>query len=196
MWEGDEDGQGLVELTLAIPVLIIMFFGLVELGAALRSQLVLVNANREAGRFASRGVFTDEQIAHRALVAVSGQLPVEVTGTDPNTQLIITRFHIPADKSRDATYDKPIYITGTLGHASRIDPDVYKLALKQHNDDFNDELVADQKDAQRTMNDLVVVEMFYHHSQLLNAPVINWIFPEPLPLYSWTTMRIGASRVR
>ena len=66
-------GQSLVELTLVLPILLLMLLGLMELGMLLRAYLVVVNANREAARFASRGTFTDGQVAQRAMVSVSGQ---------------------------------------------------------------------------------------------------------------------------
>lgn len=191
-----EEGQGLIELTLVLPVLLLLFLGLIELGLALRAQLVLVNANREAARFAARGTFTDQQIADRALVAFSGQLPVTTDGSGANTGIIITRFHIPADPGEQATYDTPVYATGALTHTSKINPAEYELALKTQNDAFNDQLLATHKDAVRTTNDVVVVEIYYYHNQLLHAPIVEWIFPEPMVLYSWTTMRIGANRVR
>ena len=48
-------GQSLLEFALALPVLLILFLGLIEVALALRAQLVLTNANREAARYASRG---------------------------------------------------------------------------------------------------------------------------------------------
>ena len=53
----DGQGQGLLELALALPVLLMRFLGLVEMAMVLRAYLVLVNANRQAARFATRGMF-------------------------------------------------------------------------------------------------------------------------------------------
>jgi hypothetical protein len=187
------EGQGLVEMALALPVLLILFLGLIELAIALRAHLVLVNANREATRFGSRGSFTDEQIAERALVSFADQLPAETLGPKANTQIIITHFHLPEDKAEQATYTT--YTTGTLTATSKIDPDVYKLVLKAKNDQFNEELVVPHPDAVIDAHDVVVVEIFYYHNQVLHAPLVEWVFPEPMVLYAWTTMRVGTSRV-
>jgi hypothetical protein len=52
-----------------------------------------------------------------------------------------------------------------------------------------------QPDAVRTMQDVVVVEIFYHDYEVLHAPLVEWVFPDPMVVYSRTVMRIGASRV-
>ena len=47
-----QPGQSLVEMALTIPVLLLLFIGVFEVGWALRGYLVLSNVNREATRFA------------------------------------------------------------------------------------------------------------------------------------------------
>jgi Flp pilus assembly protein TadG len=182
-------GQSLLEFALALPVLLILFLGLIELALAMRAQLVLTNANREAARFASRGTATDRQVAERAMVSFAKQLPVETAGPDANTGIIVTRFHIPADQQEAATFFSPVYITGTLTYTapngtvestpSKLVPATYAQKLK------------DQNRGYFTDNDVVVVETYYHHYQLLHAPLIEWVFPEPIVLYVRTVMRIS-----
>src|SRR5436190_1893204 len=48
-------GQSLVELTLALPVLLLMLTGLLEFGFALNQYLNALDAAREGARFASDG---------------------------------------------------------------------------------------------------------------------------------------------
>ncbi len=50
-------GQSLVETALILPILLLMLLGVFEVGWALRGFLVLTNVNREADRFAARGVY-------------------------------------------------------------------------------------------------------------------------------------------
>ena len=57
-----ERGQGLLELAVILPVLLILLMGLVEIGYALRDYLVVVNACREGCRFAARGRFSDQDV--------------------------------------------------------------------------------------------------------------------------------------
>ena len=195
----DAKGQSMVELALALPVLLIIFLGLIELAILLRAHLVVVNANREAARFAARGTFTDEQIAERAIFSIrtapdNELLPLRMAGPEANSQIIVTRFSVPSLASEPATW-QPAYITGTLGLDSQIDPQAMANQFKAENDQFNDDLIASQPDAVRTMQDVVVVEIFYHHYEVLHAPLVEWVFPDPMVVYSRTVMRIGASRV-
>ena len=189
-----EQGQSLVELALTLPILLLLFLGLIELGFALRAYLVMINANREAARFASRGVYTDEQIATRALIAFSGQLPVRTTGPNPNTGIIITRFHIPSESGLEATYDTPVYTTGTLTNSTRISPAQYLVVLQQQHDEFNQDLIGTHPEAARASHEVVFVEIYYYHSQALHAPIVEWVFPDPLVLYSKTMIRLGLAR--
>ena len=185
-------GQSLLEFALALPVLLILFLGLIELAMAMRAQLVLTNANREAARYASHGAFTDEQVIERTLFAFADQLPVELSGPDANTGIIITRFHIPSGDGAP-TYEEP-YITGTLTYSddggdvfdtpSQIEPASYAQQLKEQNEGFF------------TANDVVLVETYYHHRQVLHAPLVEWFIPEPIVLYRRTAMRISRPRIQ
>jgi hypothetical protein len=187
-------GQGLVELALALPALLVIFLGLVELGFLLRAHLVVVNANREAARFASRGTYSNEQIVQRALTSFAGQLPAVAEGVDANTEIIVTRFHIPPEKSKGGTYYPP-YVFGDLGEESKLDLDATVARLKDENDKFNDDLIAAESDAQRTTQDVVYIEIFYYHYEVIRAPIVEWVFPDPMVVYVRTAMRVGASRV-
>lgn len=66
-----EQGQSLLETAIILLVLVMLLYGIVEVGFGLRNYLLVSNANREAARFAARGRFTDEQIADR-LVSSGG----------------------------------------------------------------------------------------------------------------------------
>jgi len=50
IWKRDE-GQGLVEFALTIPVFLILLFGIVEFGLLLYNQQVITNASREGARY-------------------------------------------------------------------------------------------------------------------------------------------------
>jgi hypothetical protein len=94
-----------VETALIAPLLLLMFLGVVEVGWALRGYLVLLNADREATRFAARGTYLDFSqpdianvgygfVLQHALDSVSGQLPLDFTGDEPNATMIITHMNI------------------------------------------------------------------------------------------------------
>lgn len=48
---GGEEGQGLVEFAILLPVLVILVLGIVEGGLILYNQQVITNASREGARF-------------------------------------------------------------------------------------------------------------------------------------------------
>jgi hypothetical protein len=49
-----ERGQSLIEMTLLMPILILLIIGIVDLGRAYSSYIVITNASREGARYASR----------------------------------------------------------------------------------------------------------------------------------------------
>ena len=101
--EREERGQSIVEIAIILPVLLILLFGLVEVGFGLRNYLLVVNANREAARFAARGRFSDAQVGDR-LVSAGGverigqvDLPfLRTHGDRANTGIILTHVHVEA----------------------------------------------------------------------------------------------------
>jgi hypothetical protein len=62
-----ERGQSMLETAIVLMMLVILLYGVVEVGFGLRNYLLVSNANREAVRFAARGRFTDEQIIDRLI---------------------------------------------------------------------------------------------------------------------------------
>jgi len=55
IWKGHQKGQSLVEVALALPILLMLAIGIVELGYALNAYIQTVNAAREGARFGSLG---------------------------------------------------------------------------------------------------------------------------------------------
>lgn len=49
-----QKGQSLVEMAIILPILLIMFLGLIEIGWAIRGYMVLLGATRDAARFGVR----------------------------------------------------------------------------------------------------------------------------------------------
>jgi hypothetical protein len=98
-------GQSLVEMAIAMPILVLMFIGVFEVGWALRGYLVLSNVNRESARFAVKPtvlnfskkdpatVGYDEVLSH-TMSSLARQLPLEFIGPDPNATIIMTHMVI------------------------------------------------------------------------------------------------------
>jgi len=202
-----QNGQSLVEIALLLPVLIIMFLGLIELGMMMRAYLVVVNANREGTRLASRGVYEDEQIAGYTLGAFSGQLPVRTTGANANVGIVVTHFTVSVQSGvHTGGWKKPVYVTGTLqtGDPAR-DQKIRDQMLLNPQEELErlidstrkiNEGLSKEPGGTATGHEMIVVEVLYQLPQTLHAPIVEWIFPEPMLLYSRTSMRIGSGRVQ
>ncbi len=214
-------GQSLVELALALPLLLLMFAGLVEVGYALRNYLVVVNANREGTRFAARGRWFDKPeewnyIAER-LVAAAGTEPQgdpfmrteTLDDMPPNTMIAIHYIEVPDQidefggvEAQEPTIYGP-WITGMdcgifgfecvpLGvDALR---DIANKA-REENEEFNQKYFVEDGLLEIPSEDnFVIIETWYLHEQLLKLPLFTAAFPEKIPLYARTQMRVTLSR--
>lgn len=229
-WLPKQGGQSLVEMALIAPILILMLLGVFEVGYALRGYLVLVNANREAARFAARGRFVNfnppdgvsigyENVISHTMSSLSGQIDYELEGADPNGTVIISHYFIdtgfPCDPPTPCncsaltptsvnqaddnikypgnvvTYTKIFPESNPLGVVTHFAPDATKEKFRMENELFNCSLVNQDPSANPSVNSVIIVEMFYWQDQLLGAPVIAQLFPNPVPLYASTVMRIS-----
>jgi hypothetical protein len=118
-------GQSLVELAITLPLLLLMLLGVFEVGWALRGYLTLVNGNREAARFATRGVYLDfnekadsKQVGYETVVThtvetLASQLNAMNfldINPDDNASMIITYYSVspiefgcPGDEADEGT---------------------------------------------------------------------------------------------
>ncbi len=215
-----QNGQSLVEIALVLPVLIIMFLGLIELGMMMRAYLVVVNANREGARLASRGVYISDPsradggydtVAGYVLGAFSGQLPVRTVGANANVGIVITYFTVSVNSGvHTGGWYKPlnsnVYVTGTLqtGDPVRdqkirneilLDPQEELERLLDSTRKINEGL-SKEPGGVATGHEMIVIEVLYQLPQTLHAPIVEWIFPEPMLLYSRTSMRVGSGRAQ
>lgn len=192
--QNKEEGQSLVELALVLPIILLLFVGMAEVGWAIHSYVTVATAAREATRFGARANFDAEKVAEVALVAL-GALDVELEGPDVNTTVMVTFVDI--DPTGTYTITTP-YITGTLSVTSSLlsgDFDVGQIAQDNvafNQDPFHCPIGVDPPCG--TRNDIIVVEIFYRHHQMLGLPMVSDILSNPIGLYSRGAMRLGNSR--
>jgi hypothetical protein len=206
-------GQGIVELAVFLPVLLLLMIGVAEVGHGMRNYLLLVNADREGCRFAARGRFSDQRIAER-VVSSGGvvrrggedvpQLRTHVT--DPNTGIIIT--HIPISGTGGIG---PIttWVTGVLpaegggvrpvdpaGGIGQLSPDsaisLTRVASRHGPTTADINAMREAADYEPLDNNVVIVETFFMHRLLLNNPIIP--LPDPLLMHAKTEMRVVTDR--
>jgi len=208
------EGQSLVEMAMTLPLLLLMFVGLIEIGAALRDYLVVVNANREGTRFAARGRWFDsedevQEIFKRVIAAAGveqrgGELvpflrPLDIGELPENTVIAVHYIQVPdqVDLEAGESVVEPVIIngpwyTGTLPYPdSQIDAASVAEQARQENFDFNNQYyVTDRLLDIPSADDFVIVEIWFKHEQLLKLPIFTEFLPEEFTLYARTQMRV------
>lgn len=202
-----ERGQGLLELAVILPVLLILLMGLVEIGYALRDYLVVVNACREGCRFAARGRFSDQDVVARVVSAggvvslgtPSTDVPfLRTHGTEENTGIIV--HNILMDSAGAVPTYNMIFsgvvpseaggLTPILGADSRIS---LTQVIDRHGP-ATQSINATREEAgyERMPNHIVVVEVFFMHHPLWDNPFVP--LPDPWMMRAHTEMRVVTDR--
>lgn len=206
-------GQGLVEFAIILPLLLLLLLGVVEMGYLLRDYLVVVNADREACRFAARGRFSDEDAIARAVNAggvarINGQdVPMLRTrGTEPNTAIIVT--HIPIDTNGHVDV-----VSVTTAVSGVVSSGPYSTTFVQPSDSTISLTLIAQRQGNATQsinatreaagyekmdNNVVVVEVFFMHYPMFGkmlSQLSAGIMPEPpWIIHTDTEMRVVTDR--
>jgi Flp pilus assembly protein TadG len=112
-----ETGQSLVEIALVLPVLIILFLGIAEVGFLLFAQVQVANATREGARYGSLcrlnhncfgSGYTLTDVVQSAVLAEAQPLKMNGSNTTVNVQ--------PASLSAVPPIGTPITVTVTYTH--------------------------------------------------------------------------------
>ena len=200
-------GQGLLELAVILPVLLILLMGAVEIGFALRDYLVVVNACREGCRFAARGRFSDADVGARVVSAGGvvrlGDPPADVPflrthGTDENTGIIVNKIFMD---SAGAVPSHTTWISGVLpsgtggvGPILAADSQISLTQVIQRHGPATQSINATREKAgyEKMGNHIVVVEVFFMHHPLWNNPFVP--LPDPWMMRAQTEMRVVTDR--
>jgi len=183
-------GQSIVEFMVLLPLLLMMLSGLIEFGFLLNYYLDLIDAAREAARFAANddpihndatGVYQDpnpgfylrtQTVALQSInIGSGGQISL-----DPTTDDIV----IPAYSVLDGSVDKRFpYADGT-----------YEVSLyNNHTSALDVTTDIDPKlDAAAPNTGMVSVEIFYDYHMVLGLPWIKAFVPDPITLWAYSIM--------
>lgn len=188
-----ERGQGIVEFTLVLPVLLILLIGVAEMGYALRNYILVVNACREGARLAARGedtseIFTQVTNAGDILCTDGENCP---PGTNPTTGIIVTQIELDSD-GEIAEVPAAEATSNFNTAASRVSAD----QIRARHGDVADAIKAARQSADREPqgNHIAVVEVFFMHRPLMLGDFVA--VPDPWLMYSRTTMRVQSHRER
>ncbi len=193
------NGQSVVEFAIVLPLLLLLFAGLLEIGQALHSYALVMAANREGVRFAARGRFDDTTVAQRVITAGGvttvggGSVPrLRTTGPQPNTGIIITHIPIQDDGTVLST---TVYVTGTVAFTdtrpiretdSRID--IEEIVNRNAPTTVAINNLREEAGYERLTDEIVVLEVFYAHTTLLRFRF--FALHDPFMLYTHSAMRV------
>lgn len=93
---GDDEGQATVELALVLPVVVLLFLALLQVGVVVRDQIVVIHAAREAVR--EGAVDPRPEVPQRAALRASGMngLTTQVKNDGGNLSVVLN-YSSPTD---------------------------------------------------------------------------------------------------
>jgi len=183
-------GQSIVEFMVLLPVLLMMLSGLIEFGFMLNYYLDLIDAAREAARFAANddpihndatGAYQDpnpgfylrtQTVALQSINIGSGG---QITLNPATDNVVISAFGVIAgnvtQRFPSGTGQVPLYVNAN--RFSKLDTAI----------DIEAKL-----DALAPNTGMVSVEMFYQYHMILGLPWITAFVPDPVTLYAYSIM--------
>jgi len=90
-------GVAVVEMVMVLPILLVLMFGVIDIGRAILSHQVLINLSREAANLSSRGTPLDDAIAAIQVsaaplnIARDGYVLITEVARDANGRLTIVQ---------------------------------------------------------------------------------------------------------
>jgi hypothetical protein len=195
-WRRKIMGQNLVELSLILPIIMVLFAGMVEVGFAAHSYVVVSSAAREGARFGARGVHVPfDDIVTIVETGLGKVISPTFYGPDKNASIIVTEVDIEEDGSYS------IYSQNKLGSlavtSSVCEPSAFEcpsgsLDIQEFidaNTSFNDnpEFCVETFGCD---GDFVVVEVFYFHKSVVLSGFTRDLIPDPFPIQARAVMRV------
>lgn len=212
---GEKKGQSFVELAIVLPLLLFMLIGFVEVGALVYNYLSIMDAAREAARFASEH---DPEVLESA--GMGGHCEDNNLHFYHDTACVIIDPDFNPGLSLDPAVDdvtiSVFWVKGNTFNLSGTDGDkrlpndadgVWSLYSENwtrncdgslnsttpfmQNAEVNDKLgtlVAGGTPTPPPDKGMVLVEVYFCHHQILGLPILNQFIPDPIRLHAYTFM--------
>lgn len=207
--------QSFVELTLFLPVLLIMLAGMTEVVFVLNAYLQALDAARNAGRFvADNDPYPDEDTSPGAYDTIKdcnttenfwrvagcvaelnmSPLPFDVNnGTD---DVVISVFATHGG-GIDGRYENSVFSGGSgslvLDSADGTDDEGWSFAEDQtgtrnQTSKFSTSDLTNGINSGARNTGFILVEVVYAHYQILDLPIVSDFFPNPIILHAYAVM--------
>jgi Flp pilus assembly protein TadG len=182
-------GQSLVETAFLLPILLILLSGLIEFGFMINQYMTVLDAERNAARFAVDGSYdhTDadpnctttrdfyRQTACLLLQELSQEQPAITLNTSTD-DIVISAFAMTTGGSLSARFPSSSGWSYYGNHTSTV----------------SDATLASKFDASANNDGYVLVEVFYTYHQILRLPWITPFVPDPVLLHIYTVMPLAS----
>jgi Flp pilus assembly protein TadG len=167
-----ERGASLLELALLLPLLVVLAFGVIDLGRLIHARLVVTNVSREGGSLASRDIQVGD-----ALITM---LQSSATPFDLRNQ---GRIHVIKIKAGETRFDPLPYIDSRVSRGS------YTAASSSISGNVNDtpgglsstlmnHLTFRISNNTSDISEISIVEVFYHYRPITPLPnFVLGLFP-------------------
>lgn len=189
-------GQNLVEMSLLLPIIMVLFAGMIEVGFSAHAYLVVSSAAREGARFGSRGVhvpFSD--IVSIVETGLGKAISPIFYGPDANAAIIVTEVDIEDDgtysiHSQNVLGD--LAVPSTVCEPSEVECPSGALDIQ----DFIDANTAFNENPELCVEnfgcdgDFVVVEVVYLHQSIVLSGFTRDLIPDPFPIQARAVMRV------
>lgn len=192
---GKPRGQSLVEFTIMLPVLLMLLSGVIEFGFLLNTYLDLIDAAREAARFAANddplvGSHTDFATPNfwnraysisRGSLAVASDDRIDWNPTDPSDcvgvggDIIVSAFGVLGD-----TVDKRFPLSEGENGASNCGNFTSNITSAEVNAILSGSGVPN--------SGFALIEIYYQYYFILGLPWISAVVPEPITLHAYSIM--------
>jgi hypothetical protein len=176
-----EKGQSFVELSLVVIFLMIFVAGVVEFGFMLNQYLNLVDASREAVRYSSNfdpfniDGSLDTQFFEDTITLTRDVLEPVVLDSAAGDDIVVSFFSVASGVYRRYPNDQ-----GWSANSNQVS----KLSNAE---------IQSRLDSTAPPTGVLLVEIFYHYSQVLKLPVFTMFVRDPMPVYVYAIMPLSAA---
>jgi hypothetical protein len=183
-------------MSLMMPIVMVLFAGMIEVGLAAHAYVVVSSAAREGARFGSRGVHVPfNDITSIIEVGLGKVITPVFYGADANATIIVTEVDIEDDGSY-AIHSQNILgdlaVSSSVCEPSEFECPSGSLDIQEFvdaNASFNEnpEFCVENSGCD---GDFVVVEVVYLHKSAVLSGFTRELIPDPFPINARAVMRV------
>ena len=183
--------QSLAEFAITLPMLLLLFSGVVEFGFALNYYLSILDATRESARYHSNldpfDSFGGDNIAFYQSAAGMAYANLDPTVQDPSFQ----GRRIVLDPDMDDII-VTVYAKSSTDVVSYPTSGPFR-AFSQQDSMFTTDEIASRFESDSPNAGVLVVEVHYYYHQVLGLPWLTAFVPDPILLRAYTIMPLVAA---